>query len=164
MRSRKVILAYLFAAAGWVTAAGTWADASVRQCAPRLANRTRDCGVTKLRAWCEPEPPARVFAGVTPSGEDFWRDRPREMFVREFRVVRAAIHLPLALPGMLAMAWADFITSLVKKNLPSLGTIMICTRSLRRWATVSWTSRGLVLSAAASSCNFSASAWEVTRI
>src|ERR1700722_660865 len=85
MRSRFVILAYLFAAAGWVAAAGTLARASLRRCALRLGKQTRDCGGTKCGAWGEPEPPARVFAGVAPGGEDFSRDRPREIFVRELR-------------------------------------------------------------------------------
>ena len=65
------------------------------------------------------------------------------------------------MPDMFVAACADFSTSLVKKNLPSVGTIMICTRSLRRCATVNCTSMGLAFSADASSCNFSASACEI---
>jgi hypothetical protein len=65
------------------------------------------------------------FAGVTPGVDDCSRDRPREIFVREFRLKLTAYFNYLPFAAMFGMAWTDFSTSFVKKNFPSLGTIMI---------------------------------------
>jgi hypothetical protein len=71
------------------------------------------------------------FAGITP---DY-----RSLLVGQaVRSIRSGIscaardhHFPLA-AAMFDIACPDFNASLAKKNFPSLGTIMICTRSLRR--------------------------------
>jgi hypothetical protein len=74
------------------------------------------------------EAPARVFAGFTPWAVRFLAPtlaRTREGGARPG--IRYGFKFGRALKAGGSVAIADFNTSLVKKNFPSFGTIMICT-------------------------------------
>src|SRR5271163_17078 len=120
----------------------------------RLAAQSRAFGIrgnrrsgtdSPLAALRETKPPARDLPAVPPGRLNFSlasamsepeKDQPgiSIAFIRTF-LLRDDYFAP-SFSGESATAETDFSTSFVKKNFPSVGTIMICTRSERRCATV----------------------------
>src|SRR5277367_4148003 len=148
----------------------------------RLGSRTQSSLRRSRRfvSWSSPCHPQGFFAGVTPEpgcptrgtgrenpgGESLKKEHSEESLCHE----SGEFHYCFPPTGRVGgsfippKACADFSTSFAKKNFPSVGTIMICTLSLKRCATVNCTSIGFTFKADASSCIFSAPACAVTRI